>query len=271
MAWHHRWGFRFFGGRVPRPEGCLSAGTIRLIWWNAISNLGDAVSPLLVSHLSGRPVVRARDRARGKLLACGSILNRARDGDVVWGSGLISADARPRGSRLLVTAVRGPRTAARLRAMGIECPAIYGDPGCLLPLLFPKPDGAVPRFPLGVIPHHRDQELLALRDPAVRFIDILASPQEFLAALWECERVVSSSLHGIIFAEAYGIPAQWLVMSDRVLGGGHKFADYYEGTERERPDPLTPAQLFDQPNWTPPTPGIADRLASAFPFPRASG
>ena len=270
MAWYHRVGFRFFGGAVPPPATCLSGESIRLCWFDPIPNLGDAISPFIVSHFSGRTVVHTGDRRRGKLLAVGSILSRARDGDVVWGSGLISADSRPRGTRILVRAVRGPRTGARLRGLGIDCPAVYGDPGCLLPRLHPRPAGARPRYALGVIPHHRDQDLVNLDDPAVHLIDIMAPPDAFLAALWECERVVSSSLHGIIFAEAYGIPADWLEVSDRVLGGGFKFADYYEGTGRECPTPLRPDRLSQQRAWTPPSAGTADRLAEAFPFPRAS-
>ena len=268
MGWRHRWAFRLFGGRAPAPASCLQGRAIRLNWWNPIPNLGDAVSPLIVSHLSGRPVVHTADRARGKLVAVGSILNRARDGDVVWGSGLISAESRPKGTRLLVTAVRGPRTAARLRGLGIDCPDIFGDPGCLLPRLYPRPPGTTPRHELGVIPHHRDQELVASRDPAIRLVDIMSGPEAFLAALWDCRRVVSSSLHGIIFAEAYGIPAHWLELSDRVLGGGHKFADYYEGTGRACPAPLMLATISAEPAWTPPAAGGADRLATAFPFPR---
>lgn len=268
MAWHHRLAFRLLGGRLPDPRCCLDGKVIRLNWFDRLPNLGDVVSPLIVEHLSGRPVLRAGDRERGKLLAIGSILNRARDGDVVWGSGLISADASPAGSRLLVTAVRGPRTAARLRDRGIACPDVYGDPGCLLPRLFPKPRDTVPRFALGIIPHEQDQAFLDVQDPSVRVLDILASPQAFLAALWECQQVVSSTLHGIVFAEAYGIPARWLVMSDRVLGSGHKFADYYEGTGRSCPAPLALATMHAEPDWLPPPADVADRLAAAFPFPR---
>lgn len=266
MGWLGRWAFRLDGGQVPRPSHCLSRGRVRMAWWDRVPNLGDVVSPLLVAHLARRPVVRAPDRARGKLLAVGSILNRARDGDVVWGSGLISAEARPHGTRLLVTAVRGPRTAAQLRRLGVACPEVYGDPGCLLPRLVPRPTDLAATVPLGVIPHHRDQDLVTLRDPSVRILDILAPPAEFVRALCGCERVVSSSLHGIIFAEAYGIPAHWLELSDRVLGGGHKFADYFEGTGREAPTPLSLAQIGRAPSWTPPAPGGADRLAAAFPF-----
>lgn len=267
MGWAGRLAFRVAGGRVPRAEHCLSRGRIRMAWWDPIPNLGDVVSPLIVSHLSGRAVMRVPDRAHGKLLAVGSVLNRARDGDVVWGTGLISAEARPKGTRLLVTAVRGPRTAARLRGLGIDCPAVYGDPGCLLPRLVPRPPDAAPRYPLGIIAHHRDQDLVTLHDPSIRLLDILSPPAAFVRALCECERVVSSSLHGIIFAEAYGIPAHWLELSDRVLGGGHKFADYYEGTGRDAPAPLTLARVREEPGWTPPAAGQADRLAAAFPFP----
>lgn len=231
-------------------------------------NLGDALSPLIVAHLAGRPVRHARDRARGKLLAIGSILNRARDGDVVWGSGLISAASQPSGRRLLVTAVRGPRTAAQLRALGIACPEVYGDPGCLLPRLVPRPTTDPPRYRLGVIPHHRDRELFATDDPAVQVLDITADPEAFVRALCACERVVSSSLHGIIFAEAYGIPADWVQFSDRVLGEGHKFADYYEGTGRDRPVPLAPSSIRRERDWSPPDPAVAERLVAAFPFPR---
>lgn len=268
MGWRQRWAFRLFGGRVPNPDACLSGEAIRLHWWNPLANLGDAVSPLIVGHLSGRPVVHTGDRARGKLMAVGSILSRVRDGDVVWGSGLISAESGLKGSRILVTAVRGPRTAARLRKLGIDCPEVYGDPGCLLPRLFPRPSGVVPRYALGVIPHYRDQDLFTVRDPGIRMIDITTGPTAFVQALWNCERVVSSSLHGIIFAEAYGIPAHWLEMSDRVVGGGFKFADYYEGTGRERPEPLTLATIGRQSAWSPPAAEVPDRLASAFPFPR---
>jgi pyruvyltransferase len=38
---------------------------------------------------------------------------------------------------------------------------------------------------------------------------------------------LSSTLHGLVFAHAYGKPALWLEFGDRVLGNGFKFFDYY--------------------------------------------
>jgi len=36
-------------------------------------------------------------------------------------------------------------------------------------------------------------------------------------------------LHGLILAEAYGIPTCRLVFSEKLLGGDFKFYDYYSG------------------------------------------
>ena len=49
--------------------------------------------------------------------------------------------------------------------------------------------------------------------------------------------VVSSSLHGIILAEAYGIPA--VFFQDREDALNFKYADWYESTGRLMPKPET--------------------------------
>ena len=57
--------------------------------------------------------------------------------------------------------------------------------------------------------------------------------------LLDCELVVSTSLHGIIFSEAFGIPARWV--RDKSLPSAHndvfKFNDYLLATGR-------PADLY---------------------------
>ncbi|MEP2984830.1 MAG: hypothetical protein ABJP08_16340, partial [Roseibium sp.] len=107
---------------------------LRLHWWKAQPNFGDALSPLILSHVSGRRVAHASvDEA--DVFGLGSLLqivrrnfDTPRDGakPVIWGSGLL----RPAGGRAFlknieIALLRGPVTAALL---GVETDA-FGDPG----------------------------------------------------------------------------------------------------------------------------------------------
>jgi pyruvyltransferase len=113
-------------------------------------------------------------------------------------------------------------------ALGIECPEVYGDPALLLPMFFnPKVEK---RFAVGLIPHYADKGHPWLerqrRDPQVRIIDVQGGIQQFVAEVKACELIVSSSLHGLICADAYGIPNAWVMFSELILGGAFKFRDY---------------------------------------------
>ncbi|WP_245181085.1 polysaccharide pyruvyl transferase family protein [Flavobacterium sp. XN-5] len=59
--------------------------------------------------------------------------------------------------------------------------------------------------------------------------DIESKTIEFL----QCERIISSSLHGIIVAHAYGIPAVWQKFSNKVFGDDVKYHDYMESVQMD--------------------------------------
>jgi len=238
--------------RKPAPERCIDGGAVKLYWFSGLKNLGDVISPLIVSHFTGREVVRAGKRQSPKMLAVGSVLNQARAGDVVWGTGFIGEAATLRSKNILVSAVRGPLTRARLILEGVECPECYGDPAILLPLIYPPFKNPEKKYRVGFIPHYRDHEASLPTDPAFKVIDILSTPEEFIEALFSCERVVSSSLHGVIIAESYGIPADWMTLSDKVVGGKFKFHDYYLSTGRDAPEPLAWGNLLEERAWREP-------------------
>jgi len=121
---------------------------IKLHYWNGRRNFGDELSVAAVEWVTGVPVVHAESDAVGKLLAIGSVLEKAGKGDIVWGSGLhpgqydefwmnkavgrLIKKRRYAQLEFKVLAVRGPMARDALLFRGVECPEIYGDPGILV-------------------------------------------------------------------------------------------------------------------------------------------
>lgn len=76
-----------------------------------------------------------------------------------------------------------------------------------------------------------------LNDPAVtellgryenaKFINVKDDPIAVLTEIAQCRCILSSSLHGLIAADSFHIPNLHIVFSDRPLGDGYKFDDYY--------------------------------------------
>lgn len=196
--------------------------------WCLGRNWGDALSPVLVALISGKAVVHLEGLHHDRFLAIGSILGGANERAEVWGSGFIREDEPLVGRPRAVHAVRGPLSRESLRKQGVECPEVYGDPALLLPRFY---NPVVPkRYAVGIIPHYIDKGHPWLercrRDPQVLVIDIEGGLQEFVRAVKSCEAILSSSLHGLICADAYGVPNAWVQFSEDVIGGDYKFRDY---------------------------------------------
>jgi len=69
--------------------------------------------------------------------------------------------------------------------------------------------------------------------PGVRIIDVAWTPQEVAREIAACDAVISSSLHGLIFSDALGVPNAHIRLSDRLTGGMYKFHDYYSAYSGE--------------------------------------
>jgi pyruvyltransferase len=192
---------------------------MKVYYYNYNTNVGDRLTPLLLDYF--KPNIDfeiARANYKGKFIGVGSILECSQYGDIIWGTGAMYASSKFVGAESLrVLALRG-RLSANLLNQKCET---YGDPGLLLPLIY-NPE-VEKLHKTGYIPHFYDHDILK-DDEFV--IDILQPIESFVREIKSCERIVSSSLHGIVLGEAYGIPCEWAVWSDRVVGNGFKFHDY---------------------------------------------
>lgn len=154
---------------------------------------------------------------------------------VIWGAGVLSDHSPLPAEPEQVLAVRGPLTRRFLLSKGVDCPAVYGDPALLLPLVY-RPRIIGKKYTLGIIPHYNDIQSHALRryeifHPGCRIINLRHYKHwtEVIDAVCSCDAVLSSSLHGLITASAYGIPCVWTVMNPgSTLGGEFKFRDFFE-------------------------------------------
>lgn len=212
---------------------------VPLLWYNS-PNWGDALNPWLVSMLSGKRVVMTKEPYLRKYLVIGSILGVANKNDEVWGSGFIKENESLSECPRKIHAVRGPLTRKALLDSGIPCPEVYGDPALLLPKFF-NPN--IPEIcDVGVIPHYVEKNhswIVRLRDqPGVNVIDIESGLEEFVRQVKSCRVIVSSSLHGLICSDAYGIPNVWIKLTDDVIGGDFKFRDYRLSIGAPDPIPL---------------------------------
>lgn len=220
---------------------------IRLFWWNEVKiqgkqkeNFGDALGAYLVEKISKKKVVWVKPSNFSiynwfsKIyMTTGSILTHATKNCVVWGSGIISKEYPIKNATFL--AVRGPQTRHFLMEQGYKVPSVYGDPALLLPNYYSPNSKKIYKY--GIVPHYNDMKVVKKwfedRDD-IHIIDMMtndveAKTREFLS----CEKIVSSSLHGVITAHAYGIPAVWQKFSDRVFGDDIKYKDYMESVKLE--------------------------------------
>ena len=210
------------------------------------SNFGDALSPLLISEILNRQVVWSAPY-RADIMGIGSIIGHAKKvwrrlivsrqtcPLYVWGSGSL-LPIRPRTRFMEFLAVRGAKTRDFI---GLIDTMPLGDPGLLSPLLL---EGRVantkPKFRLGVIPHWREKSAPAVlefveRFPHCKIIDV-TNPDvlEVTRTIASCEFVLSSSLHGLVVADSFGIPNARFRLSTTKHTNDWKFEDYFSGVKR---------------------------------------
>ena len=232
-------------------------------------NFGDVLGVVLVRLITRfDPRVRFTNlqSVSPKLTSIGSIADTTSGQDWVWSSGVHpwahaalsehqsrSRNFTTRFRSIHVSSTRGPRSRqffldATNRSLNV--PEVFGDGALLLPLYFNQlrereiaAAGQSQQVNLTslvlIIPHLRDYEAvrhkLAVESRRwewlnYQLVSVLDPWESVLRQIVRSSLVVSSSLHGIIVAESFGVGARLFRLKSS--DGAFKYRDYYEGSGR---------------------------------------
>lgn len=193
-------------------------------WWTGRPNFGDVLTPLLMARFAGLSLAWSSP-AEARCIVVGSILEHvpADWTGFVAGAGKLFGDSAVTLPRATVMGVRGPLSAKSFPGRHL----VLGDPGLLADQLVAPVEK---RYDLGLVPHWSD-DTLEHRPEFTKFnphvIRSTGDPLEVIREIGRCKKIVSSSLHGVIVADAFAIPRRTEMTALFAREGGtFKFRDY---------------------------------------------
>ena len=223
-------------------------------------NWGDDINVYLLEKISKKKVLIMnqsllhRKSKKDNYICIGSILGLYENSNsIIWGSGFIDANQQLLCKPKQIHSVRGKYTRERLLMLGYDCPEVYGDPALLVSKYY-KPNINNPKYRIGFILHYVD-----VNNPVINayvkenkdcIIITLCGYQKWtdvIDKICSCEFILSSSLHGLIVSDSYGIPNSWIRLSDKIVGGDFKYLDYFSSVNRPDncPNLLESAQAIE--------------------------
>lgn len=190
--------------------------TLNAYWWRSNKkpwNFGDELGPIILRHY-GFDVKRV-SLAKADYVLTGTVLDMAETVNkhvTVIGSG--AGHTHDAEHEFKVLAVRGKLTADCLK---VDVP--LGDLGLLASRIWTKEPA---RYNIGVVRHYVDKDEYPFADIV---IDATEPAEEVIKKISSCRVIMSSSLHGIIVADSYGIPNMRIARDD-VITGNWKWLDH---------------------------------------------
>ena len=222
--------------------------------WRGIRhrNWGDDLNYYLLPKMTGRPVICYHNFKLAKwfhlknYLCIGTLLDAVKYSNaqtVVWGSG-VSGQERSFVHPQNILSVRGPKTKEFCDRYQVKCPEVYGDPALLLPMEY-KPS-CTKKYRLGVIPHVVDQQHPVIQEIREKYADEILIIDlahyerwtDVIDQICSSEKILSSSLHGIIVSDAYQVPNCWIELTGNISGGHFKYLDYAASVGRAFDKPI---------------------------------
>ena len=222
----------------------IRSNEVNLIYCKG-KNLGDELAPIIYDWMLQQKCIDKHQKTKKtyRLLTVGSIIGAEICDSIVWGSGIqmISGIEKLLSTRkyrkLDIRTVRGPLTLQAIwysKYHDQETHEIvpFGDPAILMPLIY-RNSSIQKKYDVSVVLHF-SADKNDWKDECLHYINILTTDYKFfIDEICSSRKVISSSLHGIILAESYGIPAVFLNTGGQYVEGAlNKFYDWYFSTNR---------------------------------------
>lgn len=209
-------------------------------YWGTHPNFGDQLTPLLLKYYGYTPVFSHYEPRlffvpKAQFVSVGTLLQGTPEdfSGVILGSGM--DNVRKRFKKATILGVRGYLTK---RNLGITDDIILGDPGILVTYVYPKKLSK--KWDLGIIPHLFDKgdEIVSGWEKRfgdrVKVIDVQRKPVVVIEEIKRCRNIVSSSLHGLVVADAFAIPnKRFVIRKNYPKKYDFKFFDYYSALDVE--------------------------------------
>jgi pyruvyltransferase len=200
---------------------------MKIYYWKEKKNFGDLLSSLLLKRFANLDSFWSKPED-SQLVVVGSLLHHIPKhwSGVIAGSGKLHERTKVDFPNATILGLRGPLT-----AKGLKGNIILGDPGLLADELVGYQDK---KWELGIVPHWSDKVLehnpifLKYNPKIIRVSD---DPLKVIKEIGSCKKIVSSSLHGIILADAFGIQRRIEIAPNMIAnpwdeGGLFKWLDY---------------------------------------------
>lgn len=205
------------------------------------NNFGDLLTLMILKYYGFTPVFSYQKRA--KCVVIGTILELIPFdfSGYILGSGW----TRSRKGNFPNAIFMGVRGFLTKEYLDIKDDVCIGDPGLLISEIYPC-SKLEKKYKLGIIPHEseiEDSKTKKIKNRLGNKCIIISprnrNPQKVLELINSCEYIVSSSLHGLIVSDSYGIPNGWIKINEIDDSKDFKFYDYYSSLG----ETLTPFQI----------------------------
>lgn len=214
-------------------KGAIHGNGIGVYYIKWSNNFGDLLNPIILKYYGFTPHYEYPINA--KAISIGTIISLLPNNysGYILGSG-IDRNQNRLWKKARIIGVRGKFTKEVLQ---LPNETIIGDPGLLMPIIEPLKRKNI--YIMGLIPHESEIEdcriaKLIKNNPNIKLISPHRdNPIDVLRDINDCQYIVSSSLHGLIISDAYGIPNGRIKLNDLDNSNDFKFRDYYSSLDEE--------------------------------------